>query len=66
MYYNPSNPELSTMKCPYHNKKPGDKDPHHHIPFDPKAEIKIHDTILSAIGRTPLVRLNKIPVSEGV
>ncbi|KRX09604.1 Tryptophan synthase beta subunit-like PLP-dependent enzymes superfamily [Pseudocohnilembus persalinus] len=63
MYYDNSNPSLSTMKCPY--KKSGQPDPHKHIKYDPQPK-KICNTILDAIGNTPMVRLNKIPKEEGV
>lgn len=41
-----------------------EKDPHNHRPG--QKEPKILSSILEHIGNTPLVRLNKIPQSEGI
>jgi len=41
-----------------------EKSPHINIPYGPRS--KIQDNILEVIGHTPMVRLNKIPQSEGV
>ena len=52
------------MKCTY--KLNGtEKSPHENEPFREQPP-KIHDNMLSVIGNTPMVRLNKIPQSLGV
>lgn len=54
-----------TIKCPW---KLGDKienSPHVHEPFRPLPK-KIFDDALDAIGNTPMVRINKIGVQEGI
>ncbi|KAG8298100.1 cystathionine beta-synthase [Homalodisca vitripennis] len=50
-------------KCTW---KPGttEKDPHSHV--EPHDRAHILPNILHAIGRTPMVRLNKIPQAEGI
>ena len=40
--------------------------PHSHEAFDPDFRPKIYGSILDVIGRTPMVRINKIPQSEGL
>ncbi len=65
MNYQRQSPELTTSKCKYH--EPGFKmNPHTHEVFEPDVRPKICDSILQAIGKTPMVRLNKIPAAEGV
>jgi cystathionine beta-synthase len=53
-----------TSKCTW---KPGttEPSPHHRVPFIPHPK-KIMDSILDAVGYTPLIRLNNIPKAEGV
>jgi cystathionine beta-synthase len=54
-----------TIKCPW---KLGDKienSPHVHEPFRP-IPSKIFNDVLDAIGNTPMVRINKIGVDNGV
>lgn len=51
-------------KCTWQPDVDSSTSPHHIIPLKP--EPKILGTILEHIGNTPLVRLNKIPQSEGI
>lgn len=54
-----------TIKCPW---KLGDKienSPHVHEPFRP-IPSKIFNDVLDAIGNTPMVRINKVGVENGV
>lgn len=54
-----------TTKCTW---KLGDKiedSPHVHEPFRPLPK-KIFDDVLDAIGNTPLIRINKMGVDEGI
>lgn len=54
-----------TIKCPW---KLGDKiesSPHVHEPFRP-VPSKIFNDVLDAIGNTPMVRINKVGVENGV
>ena len=54
-----------TFKCKW---KLGDKtqvSPHDHKKFDPTVP-KIYNTVLDAIHMSPMIRLNKVPQSEGV
>lgn len=54
-----------STKC---TRKPGDKpenSPHHHEPFRPLPK-KIFDDVLDAIGNTPMIRINKLGVNEGI
>lgn len=54
-----------TIKCTW---KLGDKienSPHVHVPFRP-IPSKIFNDVLDAIGNTPMVRINKIGVDNGV
>lgn len=51
-------------RCTYHQAKSMDESPHIHIPLKPKPAIM--ESVLENIGDTPLVKLNKIPASEGL
>jgi hypothetical protein len=54
-----------STKCTW---KLGDKiedSPHVHEPFRPMPK-KIFDDVLDAIGNTPLIRINKLGVEEGI
>lgn len=54
-----------TTKCTW---KLGDKiedSPHIHEPFRPLPK-KIFDDVLDAIGNTPLIRINKMGIDEGI
>jgi len=51
------------IKCTWKGNKE-EKSPHIHEPYGPKP--KILNNILDVIGNTPMVRLNRIPQSEGV
>ena len=54
-----------TIKCPW---KLGDKienSPHVHEPFRP-IPSKIFKDVLDAIGNTPMIRINKVGVDNGV
>lgn len=42
-----------------------EKSPHIHEPFRPMPK-KIFDDVLDAIGNTPLIRINKVGVQEGI
>jgi len=55
--------DLSPSPCRYilHSRQ---ADPHAHRPYQ-KPKL-IYDSILETVGNTPLVRLNRIPQSEGV
>lgn len=56
---------VDTIKCPW---KLGDKienSPHVHEPFRPLPK-KIFDDALDAIGNTPMIKINKIGVQEGI
>lgn len=57
--------EKDTHKCTWKLGDDLSKSPHHHEPFRPLPK-KIYDDVLDAIGNTPLVRLNKVPQSQGV
>eukprot|EP01016_Furgasonia_blochmanni_P002245 TRINITY_DN1088_c0_g1_i10.p1 TRINITY_DN1088_c0_g1~~TRINITY_DN1088_c0_g1_i10.p1 ORF type:complete len:545 (-),score=224.40 TRINITY_DN1088_c0_g1_i10:201-1835(-) len=52
-----------TTKCTW---KPNstEKSPHYHQAYGTRP--KIYDNVLDAIGNTPMIRLNRIPQSEGV
>lgn len=50
------------MKCEWPSKP--EKNPHRHVKSVPRPQIC--NTILDVVGQTPLVRLNKIPATEGV
>lgn len=56
---------VDTIKCPW---KLGDKienSPHVHEPFRPLPK-KIFDDALDAIGNTPMIKINKIGVENGI
>lgn len=57
--------EKDTHKCTWKLGDDLSKSPHIHEPFRPIPK-KIYDDVLDAIGNTPLVRLNKVPQSQGV
>lgn len=65
MYYIKQDPNLQTSKCLYHTHNKS-HNPHTHQVFKPDYKPKISNNILECIGNTPIVRLNKIPKSEGV
>ncbi|CAL8092748.1 unnamed protein product [Calicophoron daubneyi] len=56
-------PDLPS-KCTYTNDTPLGNSPHKHLPFSLRP--KIADGVLELFGHTPLVRLKKIPQSEGL
>ena len=62
--YARQDPALETCKCPYLKGNTG-KDPHHHVLFDP-VHKKVYNDILETLGNTPLVKMNRIPQSEGL
>ena len=53
-----------TIRCTWH-KNTTETDPHLHSTFDP-TPIRILPDALAHIGRTPMIRLNRIPQSEGL
>jgi cystathionine beta-synthase len=58
-------PSVDTIKCTY---KLGDKiesSPHIHEPFRPLPK-KIYDDVLDAIGNTPMIKINKVGLDNGV
>lgn len=57
--------EKDTHTCTWKLGDDLSKSPHVHEPFRPIPK-KIYDDVLDAIGNTPLVRLNKVPQSQGV
>ncbi|KAL4229563.1 hypothetical protein ACF0H5_012602 [Mactra antiquata] len=50
--------------CTYDPSKKISESPHRHVPLKPKSAIM--SSILDNIGNTPLVKLNRIPKSEGL
>lgn len=57
--------EKDTHTCSWQLGDDITQSPHIHEPFR-SAPKKIYDDVLDAIGNTPLVRLNKVPQSQGV
>ncbi|KAI4469057.1 cystathionine beta-synthase [Holotrichia oblita] len=53
-----------TSKCTWHKESDPSSSPHTKKPLGPPK--KINATALDTIGRTPLIRLNKIPQSYGI
>ncbi|KAH3715485.1 hypothetical protein DPMN_058196, partial [Dreissena polymorpha] len=51
-------------RCTYHEASSPKDSPHVHLPLIPKPAIM--SSVLDNIGNTPLIRLNRIPASEGV
>jgi hypothetical protein len=54
-----------TIKCPWKLGDPTDKSPHVHEPFRPLPK-KIFDDVLDAIGNTPMIKINKVGVDDGI
>ncbi|KRX03357.1 Tryptophan synthase beta subunit-like PLP-dependent enzymes superfamily [Pseudocohnilembus persalinus] len=63
--YKRQDPALETNKCPYHEQKGKQEDPHFHRPLNFERK-KIYDNVLEVIGNTPVIRLNRIPQSEDI
>lgn len=57
--------EQDTHKCTWKLGDDLSNSPHVHEPFRP-IQKKIFDDVLDAIGNTPMVRLNKVPQSQGI
>jgi cystathionine beta-synthase len=64
MIYSRTDPNKDTSRCKWHlgTKEPS---PHTKVEFNPNPP-KIMDSVLDAIGHTPMIRLNRIPQSEGL
>lgn len=58
-------PSVDTIKCTYKLGDSLEKSPHIHEPFRPLPK-KIFDDALDAIGNTPMVRINKVGLDQGV
>ena len=56
---------IDTHKCTWKLGDDMSKSPHTHEAFRP-IQKKIYDDVLDAIGNTPLVKLNKVGVNEGI
>jgi len=58
-------PSIDTIKCTYKLGDSLDKSPHIHEPFRP-IQRKIYDDVLDAIGNTPMIKINKVGIDEGI
>lgn len=58
-------PSVDTIKCTYKVGDSLENSPHVHEPFRP-CQKKIYDDVLDAIGNTPMVRINKVGVEQGI
>jgi cystathionine beta-synthase len=56
---------VDTIKCTWKLGDSIEKSPHVHEPFRALPK-KIYDDVLDAIGNTPLVRINKLGVEQGI
>ncbi|XP_052804338.1 cystathionine beta-synthase-like isoform X2 [Mya arenaria] len=56
-------PDLPS-RCTYHQASSIKESPHIHLPVKPRPAIM--SSVLDNIGNTPLVRLNRLPASEGI
>jgi hypothetical protein len=52
-------PEKDTIQCTYKLGDSLEKSPHIHVKFDPVPK-KIYDDVLDAIGKTPMIRINRV------
>ena len=56
---------IDTHKCTWKLGDSMDQSPHIHEPFRSMPK-KIFDDVIDAIGNTPMVRMNKVGVEEGI
>lgn len=56
---------VDTIKCTYHLGSKIQDSPHVHEPFRPLPK-KIFDDVLDAIGNTPMIKINKVGLDQGI